>query len=162
MSSFVNLMGDLLWSEADIVNRMESMIREHCSPTEELIIHRKMIGAAFGMYELSGQEEVEIALYAGVCSQAQLAGRAARADMALLATALAVEAAQARLAQPEPEEEDAADVEARAQAQALIDNAGAEVLALVQDRAAARALAAPPPEPVIEPEPQPEPEAQEE
>jgi hypothetical protein len=160
--SFVNLMVDVRWSEHDIVQRMEAMIREHCSATEELILHRKMLGASINAYDLSAGEQAEIATYAGVCAVAQQAGRDARADMALLTQAFDVEAAQRRLALPQvepildPEDpalvlnglEVFADQEQRTTAQALIDAAAQAVLDLVAARAAARAA---PSEPEVQP-----------
>jgi hypothetical protein len=150
--SFVNLMADVRWSEHDIVQRMEAMIREHCSATEELILHRKMLGASIDAYDLSAGEQAEIASYASVCAVAQQAGRDARADMALLAQVLDAEAAQARLARPQVEpvlsegEEPAvlnqpeldADAAERAAVQALLDAAPQPVLDLMAARAAAR------------------------
>lgn len=159
MSSFVELMGNVRWSEVDIVGRMEAMIREHCSATEEMILHRKMIGALYGFYTLTAQEQAEVAAYAQVCGAAQLAGRAARDDMVLLLQAISVEAAQARLSlpavEPGPDGEDngsAADAQERASAQAVVDGASQAVLDLVAQRAAAR----PEPEPELPAEEQPE------
>lgn len=115
MTSFVNLMADDRWSEADIVARMEAMIREACGPTEELILHRKMLGSLFGAYTLSPAEQAEIGAYAAVCTASQAAGRAARADMALLARVLDHEQGITPLAEDD-----------------------AEGLALLEQRAAAR------------------------
>lgn len=84
MTQIVDLMADVRWSETDIVNRMEAMIRSHFSAVEEGIINRKLAGAARGVYVLSEQENQEIDTFGLVCLQAQLAGRKARADAALL------------------------------------------------------------------------------
>lgn len=129
MNRFINLMGHDVWSEADIVSRTEAMVRGVVSATDERIINRKLQGAMLGQYTLSIQEQEEVERFARVTHEAQAAGAAARADMALLQGALNVEAAQRRLAQPvaDPAEDDAA----RAAAQAVVDGASQEVLALV-------------------------------
>lgn len=96
--SFVDLMADDDWSEADIVNRMESMIRASYPATEESIINRKITGSGLGFYTLIADEQAEIADYAQVCAAAQQAGRDARSDMALLRRVLAAERGETPLA----------------------------------------------------------------
>lgn len=131
MNRFINLMGHDVWSEADIVSRTEAMVRSQVSTTDERIINRKMQGAMLGQYTLSAQEQEEVERFARVTHEAQAAGAAARADMALLQGALDVEAAQRRLAQPLGEPTEEVDSAARAAAQAVVDAASQEVLALV-------------------------------
>lgn len=98
MSSFVDLMASARWTEADIVNRMEALIRRDYPAVEEQILNRKMNGAAAGFYVLQAGEMAEIGAYAQTCLAAQLAGRAAREDMALLARVLEAEEGGAPLA----------------------------------------------------------------
>ena len=129
MSSFINLLGSDVWSEADIVNRTESMLRSEVSVAAEGILNRKIQGAMLGQYTLSLQEQAEIGHFAQITAMAQQAGEAARADMALLRNTLMLEAAQRRLLQPEAID-DAADALARLAAQATIDAASPDVLAL--------------------------------
>lgn len=93
MSSFVNLMADDVWSDADITRRTEAMIRAEFSSEAEAILNRKVTGAMLGQYQMSPAEQAELGRYAIVSEQARQAGIAARADMALLRQALAVEAA---------------------------------------------------------------------
>jgi hypothetical protein len=161
--SFVDLMADHRWSEADIVNRTEAMVREYFTVASERILNRKMLGTSMG-YVLSPEEQVELAQFQAVVLGAQAEGLQARADMALLAAALEVEAAQARLAQPavqpvwQPTEEGDevlvnqqeldADTTQRLEAQAVVDAASTAALDLVQ----LRALNRPAPEPAPEPE----------
>lgn len=145
--SFVNLMGNDVWSEADIVNRTEAMIRSVFSDQVVAILNRKATGAALGQYTMTDDERAELARYAQACEDAHQAGNAARADMALLQRALDVEAAQRRLLLPlyagpvlledgtaDPQAE--ADAAQRAAAQAVIDGATPDVLDLVAARAA--------------------------
>lgn len=161
--SFVDLFADHRWSEADIVNRTEAMVREHFSVAAERILNRKVLGAGMG-FPLSEAEQTELAEFQAVTLGAQAEGMQARADMALLEQALTVEAAQARLAQPavqpdwQPTEEGGevlanqqeidADTEQRLQAQGLVDAAAPEALDLVQLRAFARPQHEPEPLPI--------------
>ncbi|HJV51408.1 MAG TPA: hypothetical protein VJ652_08115 [Noviherbaspirillum sp.] len=144
---FVNLMGNDVWSEADIVNRTESMIRSQFSDQAVAIINRKATGASLGQYTMTAEEQDELSRYAQVCEEARQAGIAARADMAHLQAALDVEAAQCRLALPAfdgpaflddgaPNPAAQADVDERSAAQAVIDGAAPETLKLVAARAA--------------------------
>lgn len=98
--SFIDMMANDVWSEADIVNRTEAMIRSGYPPNVEAIINRKATGAALGQYVLSADEQAEIAAYSATSEAARQAGNAARADMALLRKVLDHEAAQRRLALP--------------------------------------------------------------
>jgi hypothetical protein len=160
LSSFIDLMADVRWSERDISNRMRELIRAAYPDVEWDFIVQKMLGAFVGLlpgmepiaYTLSEDEQDEIVALAVVLREVQLAGRAAREDMALLAQTLDAEAAQARLARPQVEpvlsegEEPAvlnqpeldADAAERAAVQALLDAAPQPVLDLMAARAAAR------------------------
>ena len=146
MSSFVNLLANDVWSEADIVRRTESMIRSEFSADQEAILNRKATGAALGQYSLSPAEMADLTRYAQVSEDARQAGDAARADMALLLQVLGVETAERRLdvpmVEPEMDEEgnvtnqdavdaDTAELEV---AQAVIDGASEEVMAAVEQR----------------------------
>lgn len=145
--SFVNLMGNDVWSEADIVNRTEAMIRSEFPYAAVAILNRKATGAALGQYTMTDDEQAELARYMQVCEAARQAGNAARADIALLQGALDVEAAQRRLLLPPhagpalledgaPNPQVEADAAQRAAAQAVIDGATQDVLDLVAARAA--------------------------
>lgn len=134
MASFVNLMGNDIWTETDIINRTEALIRSEFPDAAVAILNRKATGAALGQYTMTAEEQGELARYVQVCEEARQAGIAARADMALLQAALDVEAAQRRLASEDESE--------RAAAQAVIDAAAPEALALVAARSAATVEAA--------------------
>ena len=144
--SFIDLMANDIWSEADIVRRTEAMIRSAFSAEQEAILNRIATGAALGQYQMSEQETLNLTRYAQVSEDARQAGDAARQDMALLLQVFAVEAAQRRLDQPavEPETDEQgnvtnqdeldADEQERAAAQDVIDNASPEVMAVIEQR----------------------------
>lgn len=96
--SFVNLMGNDIWSDTDITTRTEAMIRSEFSLDAENILNRKVTGMALGVYQLTGDEQAELGRYQVVCEQAKAAGIAARADILLLTAVLAVESGAALLA----------------------------------------------------------------
>lgn len=158
--SFVDLMGNDKWSEADIVRRTEAMVRAEVSADAETILNRKLQGASIGQYVLTPEDQAEINRFNSVVFGAQTAGAEARADMAKLQAVFDYEAAQARLALPVydgpatitdgegntvPNPAIALDAEERTAAQAVIDAASVDTLALA-------ALRAPAPEPEPEPE----------
>lgn len=143
--SFINLMASDVWSDADITRRTEAMVRSRFTEAAELIINRKVQGAALGQYQLSLDEQAEVAAFNEAVFEARQAGEAARADMALLREVLAAEPAYLRLRRqtvaPALDEEGAvinqealdADVAERAEAQAAMDSVsmpGLELLAL--------------------------------
>jgi hypothetical protein len=117
--SFIDMMADDRWTEADIVNRTESMIRSEFPPDQESIINRIVTAAAAGMYQLTEEEQVQVARYNQACLEARDAGNAARVDMRLLEQALDYEVDKG-----------------------VIDAASAEVKALVDERAQARSFPA--------------------
>ena len=99
MSSFVNLMADDVWSETDIIRRTEAMIRSEFSLEVETILNRKVSGLALGTYQPTEEDLADMARYDQVAKDAQAAGVAARADMALLLQVFPLEVAQRRLDQ---------------------------------------------------------------
>lgn len=153
--SFVDLMGNVIWSDADITARTEAMVHQVVPAIEENILNRKVTAAALGQWALTADEQALLAAYTQACLAAHAEGIAARADMALLTEAMAVEGAQTRLERPvvapvatdggEPlnAEEVAQDAAERAAAQALIDAAAPEVLDLVARRTPAVAAEVP-------------------
>lgn len=144
--SFINLMASDVWSDADITRRTEAMVRSRFPESAELIINRKLQGAALGQYQLSLEEQAEVDAFNEVVFAARQAGDAARADMAVLNEVLTVEPAFLRLRQPELEPElgeggqvinqDALDQDAadRMAAQALVEGASVQVLDLLMQR----------------------------
>ena len=126
--SFVDLMANDVWSEADIIRRTEAMIRSEFPAEVETILNRKIVASGMGQYELTQAEMIEVGRYKAVAEAAQIEGAAARADMALLAQVLAYEAALRALANPElPEDQ-------RAEAQAVVDAAEPGVVDLYELR----------------------------
>lgn len=150
--SFVDMMGNDVWSEADIVNRTESIIRSKYSQTEELILNRKMSGVFSGLYTLTTDEQLELQDFNSMLLQARMAGVDARADMALLQQALNQEFTQRTLDTIPVDDPNLADQ--RTSLQAIIDAAPQSVKDLVAQRKAHRdALNPPPPPPPPAPAP---------
>lgn len=168
MSSFINLMGNDVWSEADIKARLHAEIRSAISAYAETELNRALQGMAMGMHQLTPHEQEQLMLFKAATDRVEILGTAARSDMALLHEALALELAPRRLALPlvVPETEEQrvdiytfdtvtvvtnqpaldSDAAERLAAQAVIDAASAPALALVL-------LRNPPPEPIAEPVP---------
>ncbi len=141
MTSFVNLMANDDWSEADTLRRTESMIASEYPPDMMRFINRVLSAMSLGAYTPSADEMAQIERYQAVCFAAREAGIAARADMALLREVWAVEAALRRLAIDPADPATDEDIQGRAAAQALVDGASEPVLALV-------ALRNPPTDPI--------------
>lgn len=89
--SFVDLMGNDRWTEADIVNRTEAILRSSFSAQEETIINRKLSGQQLGQYTMTTDERAELAAFSAATLQAKADGASARADAALVNAALDVE-----------------------------------------------------------------------
>jgi hypothetical protein len=144
--SFINMLANDVWTEAEIVNRTEAMVRSRVSLADELVLNRKIEGARAGQYTLSLEDEAQMAELAAAGMEAQMAGIAARTDMLTLLEVFEVEAAEKRLALPvvEPLFDDEfnivnqAEVDAdnaeRAIAQERIDAADEEVMTWVEAR----------------------------
>lgn len=97
MNSFIDLMANDVWSEADIVRRTEAMIRSEFSAEAETILNRKVSGMVLGVYVPTTEEQAEMARYQTTVDAARVAGNASRADMALLLRVFPLEDAQRRL-----------------------------------------------------------------
>jgi hypothetical protein len=173
--SYVDLMSDIRWSEADHVDRVEAFVRSSVTHTREHVLTRRTFALLFYLLAQSmpagAQKDLMASLgrplspgaLAELLSAAQAFDAAdrlavdARADSARLDAALDYEDARARLAaiSPMPEEGDDEDAERRAALQALLDAASADTLALVAQRDEFREASAPPPveELALEPAP---------
>jgi hypothetical protein len=125
MASFINLLANDVWSDADMLNRTEAMIRSEFPDQAVAILNRKATGALLGQYRLTDEEKAELQRYAEASDEARQALAAAQADMARLTLALDFEAARARLALPEVSDDE------RAAAQAIVDGASDDTLDLV-------------------------------
>lgn len=140
MTSFINLMANDIWSEADITNRTEALIASEFSPTAVAILNRKATGAALGQYQLSPADVADIARYAEVSEWARDLGNQALKDMELLNETMVLEESIARLNRPalDPETNDSSlveqDLAERQAAQAVIDSASQEALDLAKLR----------------------------
>jgi len=137
--SFINLMANDIWPDADITRRTEAMVRTEFSLEAETILNRKVAGISLGQYTPTDADLDEMARFKVVVDDAQAAGVAARADMALLLDTMAYETAMKRLAQPLPpedatDEEKAQDAAERAAAQSVVDAASQQVIDLYELR----------------------------
>jgi len=120
MTSFVDLMGNDRWSEVDILNRTEAMIAAEYTMAEVAVLNRIATAAAIGQYELTEQEQEQIARYNQVCVAAREAGVAARQDMKLLEQVLDFEAAQRTVSSASIEVQDLAEARRLAAAPVVI------------------------------------------
>jgi hypothetical protein len=130
--SFINLMANDDWSDADIVRRTESLIASQFPNIQ--ILQRKVQGQMLGQYTLTADEQAQLQAYAAASFAAGTDADQARADMKTLRSVWAVEAAQARLAEPVVDGDDQ-DASERAAAQAEIDAATPDVMTVVTERA---------------------------
>jgi hypothetical protein len=94
MDHLVDLMGDTIPSDVDIVIFTEALLAERFPPRAESILIRKVLGKLLGMYELTPAEEAEVGAFYAAAVAARVSGDVERARAALLAEALAIEAAQ--------------------------------------------------------------------
>lgn len=95
--SFINMMANDVWSDADITRRTEAMIRTEFSQEAETILNRKVLGYSLGTYEPTPQDLEDMLRYDQVAKAAKAEGRVARADMDLLLRVFPLEEAQRRL-----------------------------------------------------------------
>lgn len=98
--SFIDLMSNDIWTEADILRRTESMIRSEFSLESESVLNRKATGAALGNYTLSEDEMYELVHYTAVAENVRIEYQAALEDMKLLNAVFPYEKAEAFLAKP--------------------------------------------------------------
>lgn len=143
MASFINLLGNDIWSQQDILNRCRAVIESTVSAARQNELRTIMLGHISQLRTATAAEMEEIMLVKTLTEEAADMVRAATADMELLSSAMAVESAMARISLVVPETEDEnvlmADTQERSVAQAVIDSATQNVLDLV-------GLRAPPPE----------------
>jgi hypothetical protein len=143
--SFIDLMGNTIWSEQDIVGKTEAMIRSEFSQTDETIMNRKFVGSLTGQYTLSAEEKQQIERFNTVVVASQKEGYAARKDMQLLSKVLVAEPAYQRIQLPMIEQiiEDGIiinqedidrDMEERAAAHEIFNSADNETKDLIYKR----------------------------
>ena len=92
MTSFVNLLGSDLWSEADILARSRAVINSQVPEARQNELRTIMLGHIAQMRGASSEELAEIMQVAALTEQASTDNAAARADMALLTEVMAYEA----------------------------------------------------------------------
>lgn len=143
--SFVNLLANDIWSEADIVKKCEDIVHAEFPLIEENILHRKVTAATIGSYSLTPEETQQLGEYKSVCERAKQEGIQARLDMTLLYQIMEYENAFYRLQQPivEPiveddvtinQEEVDVDSEERDAAQIILGNGSEEVIYWFEQR----------------------------
>lgn len=163
MSSYVNMMDDIRWTEADHVARVESFLRSSVTHVREHVLLRRSIGFSFYLFAqmlpagptkdllgsfgqpLSPAALAELTAAAQVFLQADALAAQARLDSAALDLALDYEQAQEKLAALPPVPTDGStdpNADARASLQAQLAAASADTLALVASRPRAVAVAA--------------------
>lgn len=129
MSSFIDLMKNDVWSEADIKTRLHAEIRSEISEQSEAELNRALQGKILGMHTMTPGEMALLMAFKMATDRVALLGVQARADMALLAETMALESATARLAResaPDSPEDDAG----RAAAEAVVTAASPQAQAL--------------------------------
>lgn len=90
--SFVDLMADVEWSDADIRNRTETMLEVEFDRRKVDVLRRQLEGAMTGMGPaLTTDEQAQLGAYGSRAMELGYLADAARADMALLRQAKAVE-----------------------------------------------------------------------
>ncbi len=100
MSTFIDLLGSNVWSDADITNRCRAIIESQVSIARQDEMRTIMLGHIAKLRAATDAEMTEILLVKSLTEAAADLSRAARADMALLQSALDYESATRRLAQP--------------------------------------------------------------
>lgn len=140
--SFINLFSNEIWSDQDITNRTEAMVRSVVSLQDELVLNRKIQGANLGQYTLTQDDQAQMELLAQAGFNAQQEGINARNDMKLLLKVLEYEKAKNRLSLSiiEPildeenniinQEEIDNDTQERSSAQFVIDKSDQETVDL--------------------------------
>ena len=92
--SFIDLMSNDVWTEADIIRRTESMIRSEYSLEHETILNRKALGSTLGTYQLTEEDQYELMRYTAVAENARVECQKAIHDMNVLQQVFAYEEAE--------------------------------------------------------------------
>lgn len=100
MTTFINLLGNDIWSDADITNRCRAIIESQVPIARQDELRTIMLGHIAKLRAATDAEMAEILLVKSLTEAAADLSRAARADMALLQSALDYESAALRLAVP--------------------------------------------------------------
>lgn len=99
--NFIDLMGNVVFTDGDITSRTEAIVRNAFSAEAETIMNRKVSGAGMGIYTLTQSDMLELQQFAAATQAAAAEGVAARTDNERLKAVLAYEQATRRLGRPE-------------------------------------------------------------
>lgn len=97
--SFVDLMGDTTFTEAQIGQRLLDLERQRFSAREELVLSRIAAGISLGVYTSTAEEQAQIGAFNAFMGEMVALAAQVRADNQLLVETLAYEEAQRRLSQ---------------------------------------------------------------
>jgi len=89
----IDLMANDIWTDADITERTEAMVRSVLSDQEQAILLRKIVAASMGLWVLTDAEKELQQLFSAACDEAHAAGVQARIDNDLLRRTMEYEAA---------------------------------------------------------------------
>ncbi len=95
--SFIDMYSNDIWTDADITNRTEAMVRAVMPLQDELVLNRKIQGANLGEYTLTEKDQSDVLKLKEIGFLAQQEGIAARNDMVLLLKILKYEETKRRL-----------------------------------------------------------------
>ena len=99
--SFINLLANDSWSDADIISHGRTVIASVVSEPRQRELQTIMLGHLAGMRTATADELAEIALVQQATEQQVIDNAAARADMALLLEVMAFEADPTLVLSPE-------------------------------------------------------------
>ncbi len=155
----IDLMGNTVWTEAQISRRVVELIRQKYSENDELYLARISLGKLMGTYTPTAEEEAEIEPYQTHVENCRAIAIQAREDNELLRRTIEYEQAVKKLAEPVPDVPATVpgtdadgnetlvpnpvlviDTEERTAAQAVVDAVTQDVLDLVALRAEAHSI----------------------
>jgi hypothetical protein len=135
--SFINLMGNDVWTDADIKARLHAEIRSEVTELTEIELNRALQGAMLGMHTLTQHERENIAHFKAATDRVDALGMSARADMILLSETMMVESARNRLSVTELTSDDIGyvlDALERSDALSVIANSSVNAIQLADLR----------------------------
>lgn len=89
--SFIDLMGDIVWSTEDIAKRSQRIVLNQFTRQQIRDLDDMVTGTAQGMYELTPEEEALVQTYGQARLQARTARLEAESDNLLLSKAISYE-----------------------------------------------------------------------
>lgn len=123
MTSFINLMGNTVWSEADIINRGRATIASVVSAERQNELRTIFLGHLAGMRVATADELAEIGLVKALTEKSAAENTQARTDMALLHEVFPLEVASTRLSKKAvlPVTEEQTDPKTKAVTQVVVN-----------------------------------------